>query len=722
MMHKFLAAMQEAGITPAKHIAVNDDGKVHRFSLENRPGKKDGWYVLHTDGPDAWGAFGNWRIDQRETWSLRNPAALSNDERVRLRERQAEVRRQVEAEAEQLAIDAAEKAASMLAASDNVSASHGYVVKKDIKPVGARQLRDMLIVPIYRSGELSSLQVIQPDGRKTFLTGGRIAGGYCQLGQAETGKPLLICEGWATGCTLHQAVGYPVAVAFNAGNLVSVAKAMRKQYPEATLILCADDDHQTAGNPGLTKAREAAKAVAGLVSMPDFGPDRMLGQTDFNDLHQQAGIDVVRQQVSRQPPAMPAPANDNHIDYSRPDWQCYVNWLEPFNDITTKGKPLETIENLRQACERLGVTVRYNVIAKDIEILIPGMGFSIDNEANATLGWLMSACVRFGLPTGKLDVFLCCLADQNPYNPVAEWVNSRPWDGVSRLQDLYNSITAENEDGSEGASLLKETLIRRWLISAVAAAYNPNGVDSAGVLVLQGDQYLGKTAWFKTLAPKELGILQDGLSLRPDDKDSVKQAVSHWLVELGELDATFRKADISALKAFITRDRDTLRLAYARKESKFARRTVFFASVNPRQFLHDPTGNRRYWTISCTKINSSHGIDMQQLWAEVYETLYKAGESWKLSYDEVAGLNVHNTDYEVLDPIRERLQTRLDWQAPVDSWRWMTATDVMLEIGFDRPNQRDVTRCAQLLSELNGDRRRRSHGKNLSAVPPKMPY
>lgn len=196
--------------------------------------------------------------------------------------------------------------------------------------------------------------------------------------------------------------------------------------------------------------------------------------------------------------------------------------------------------------------------------------------------------------------------------------------------------------------------------------------------------------------------------LRPDVRDSVKQAVSYWLVELGELDATFRKSDIAQLKAFLTRDRDVLRRAYARLESKYARRTVFFASVNPRQFLHDPTGNRRYWTISCTKIDHSHGLDMQQVWAEIYESLYLKGESIYLTPDEMGALNTHNQDYEVLDPVAERLQSRYDWASDPLYWRWVTATDVLAEIGFDRPSKADVTACGMTVLRMNGKQTKRT--------------
>ena len=414
-------------------------------------------------------------------------------------------------------------------------------------------------------------------------------------------------------------------------------------------------------------------------------------------------------------------ANDNAPQHGLGtyDASC-VDWFSPFPDANGKGKPLSTIENVREACRRLGVTVRYNVINKEIELLIPGEGFTIDNQANASLAWLTSACSRFGVPTGQLGDFLCYLADRNQYNPVAQWITSKPWDGTHRLQSLYNTIKADGEDDDLRIGDLKEAMLKRWLISAVAGAFRPTGVSAHGVLVIQGEQYLGKTAWFKSLVPADLGVIQDGMMLKPDDRDSIKQAVSFWLVELGELDATFRKSDIAQLKAFITRDRDTLRRAYAKLESHYARRTVFFASVNPRQFLHDPTGNRRYWTISATDINHKHDLDMQQVWAEVYENHYLKDDGWYLTADEMSALNSHNKDHEVLDPIRECIQTRLDWEAPSLQWRWMTATDIMQECGFDRPTRADVTQCGQIVLELNGKKRKVLRGRSLSLVPPRI--
>jgi len=390
----------------------------------------------------------------------------------------------------------------------------------------------------------------------------------------------------------------------------------------------------------------------------------------------------------------------------------------PLPDVKGNGKPMATIENLQEVCRRLGVTIRYNVISKEEEIVIPGQGFSQDNAGNASLAWLSSWCARFGLPTDKLSDYVTYLADTNQHNPVAEWITSKPWDRKHRIPYLCATIMAVGESTDPEVSRLKNTLMRRWLLSAVAAAFEPDGVAAGGILVIQGAQYLGKTAWFKSLVPSELALTQDGMMLRPEDRDSVRQVCGFWLVELGELDATFRKADIAALKAFITRKNDVIRRAYARKESHYARRTVMFASVNDDRFLNDPTGNRRFWTIEAEAITHDHGLDMQQVWAEVYEE-YQAGASWYLDGEEVAALNRHNENFMQIDPIEERISSRLEWDAKEVFWRWIRTTELLIEVGVDRPTHQDVIRGGTALKKRDCPRKK-VHGSWLIFAPPRI--
>lgn len=406
---------------------------------------------------------------------------------------------------------------------------------------------------------------------------------------------------------------------------------------------------------------------------------------------------------------------DNIIPFPRRRVVDYISYLIDYAD---RGKPLSTAENIVEICRRLGVTIRYNVITKNEEILIPDVGFSMDNRENASLAWIVSECAKFRMPIGSITEFVSVIAEANQYNPVATWIESSPWDGQDRLTDLLHTIVAKGERENPGIVAQKRTFLTRWMVSAIAAAYRPNGVSAHGVLVFQGAEYVGKTHWFRRLAPESLGVLKDGLLLRPDDRDSVMHCISNWIVELGELDATFRKADIASLKSFLTMDRDVLRRPYARKDSTYPRRTVFFASVNPKNFLHDQSGNRRYWTIEVEALDHGHEIDMQQCWAQVL-SLYRDGTSWYLSPDEFIGLNAHNLDFQSGDPIEDIIGSSLDWAAAQGFWTWRTATEVLMAAGLRNPSKSDVTRAAVLIRKQNGDQAKRIHGGvRVLLVPP----
>ncbi|WP_321866642.1 AAA family ATPase [Paraburkholderia tropica] len=194
--------------------------------------------------------------------------------------------------------EAAEKARDLWERAGKVHAEHAYVRAKKIKPYGAKQLREQLVLKVQDvDGTHHSAQYIQPDGAKTFQTGGRISGCFVAVtGGAKpgNGSPLLICEGFATACSLHEATGHPVAAAMNAGNLLAVAKAWRAKYPRLRAVICADDDTATAGNPGMTKATETARSIGALLAVPDFGPTRPDEATDFNDLRALDGLEAVR--------------------------------------------------------------------------------------------------------------------------------------------------------------------------------------------------------------------------------------------------------------------------------------------------------------------------------------------------------------------------------------------------------------------------------------------
>lgn len=286
---EFRRAIEAASLTPPADI---QPGKWIKFPGYQKGAKnRAGWCFMFDDMRG--GQFGDYSTGMEANWQLHNAVPYTNAEREANRQHFAAVKAQREAEAVQRHESAAVQAAQRLAAAAPCT-EHAYTTIKGVQCHGLRvDAAGGLIVPmIDTTGKTYSLQTITPDGDKRFLSGGRVKGCYHPIG-----KPaglLIVCEGYATGASIHESTNHVVAVAFNAGNLEAVATALHSKYPALKIIIAADDDYLTEGNPGMTKAKAAAQAVGGLVAMPSFPAGRGDKDTDFNDLHQLAGASAVK--------------------------------------------------------------------------------------------------------------------------------------------------------------------------------------------------------------------------------------------------------------------------------------------------------------------------------------------------------------------------------------------------------------------------------------------
>lgn len=254
------------------------DGSLQRVHVEgDKRGSRNGWYLLHLDGVPA-GAFGSWKGGWRETWHAYGADRIPASERMRLNAVIAEAKRQRDAETRQRWKVASEAAQAAWRAAGSADPAHPYLQRKGVRAFGLRQAGGLVLVPMRDADStLWNLQTIAGDGTKLFRTGGRKIGTYHAIG-GPVRDVLHIAEGYATAASIHEATGHPIAVAFDCGNLAPVARALRAKYPTARITLCADNDTGTPGNPGLTKATEAAGEVGGRVAIP---PD---GFNDFNDV------------------------------------------------------------------------------------------------------------------------------------------------------------------------------------------------------------------------------------------------------------------------------------------------------------------------------------------------------------------------------------------------------------------------------------------------------
>lgn len=279
---------------------INPDGKLHRvkFCDDKEPA---GWYVLYPPDPIPAGSFGCWKRRVKMTVCLKNGRVeLSAEEWKKIKARFAEAERlRAEDEAERHR-RARERANAMFQAGNIATQAHPYLAKKHTPCCGdmVEGLDGELILPLRDvEGVIHSVQTIDADGEKRFLSGGRVQGCFYIINH-RLDCPLVICEGYATGATIFEATGWAVIAAMNCGNLQAVAKAFREKFPDKPIIIAADNDERLlpADDPhperGLAKAREAAKAVKGAVAIPTF-PEEDAAGTDFNDMAISSGLDAV---------------------------------------------------------------------------------------------------------------------------------------------------------------------------------------------------------------------------------------------------------------------------------------------------------------------------------------------------------------------------------------------------------------------------------------------
>ena len=272
---QFKNHMSSVGMITKEDIIAG--GVLHRIHLNgDKPNSKNGWYVLYGDGVPA-GSFGDWKTGKHYNWCAKDEHELTPQEREDLSKRVEEAKHQRAIEDRRIKSETKKKAHDLWGNSFAASPNHPYLQAKSVQPHNTRQSGDRLVIPMQDiEGEIHSLQFIFPDGKKRFLKGGRKKGCFTLIGIPTS--TLAICEGYATGASIYESTGLPVAIAFDAGNLLSVSKSLRTRYPDIDIVICADNDTETDGNPGVTKAKEAALAIGARLAIPPVSGD-------FNDYY-----------------------------------------------------------------------------------------------------------------------------------------------------------------------------------------------------------------------------------------------------------------------------------------------------------------------------------------------------------------------------------------------------------------------------------------------------
>tara|TARA_R110000765_G_scaffold237321_1_gene340010 strand:+ start:2549 stop:4741 length:2193 start_codon:yes stop_codon:yes gene_type:complete len=682
---EFSGFLSENFLEPDPKKGLVTDGSIGRAYINvGNTRKLVGWYQLWLDQAVPFGRIGDYRISASEPTAIWKPENQTQHKMTDAqREEIKELQRQAEVKKAETYSKAAQRAQSLWDRAEPCE-RHPYLEKKGVLSYGGLRVNEqgILMLPMYDAQmTIVGIQFISPDGSKKFLTGSKKTGSFFILGQEilKTSQVINFAEGYATAASYHQDFSQPVIVAFDAYNLTPVAEVVFEFLKDRKFIFIADNDPDS--NTGEKEAVKACQAIRKLKGQADvFMPE---SKGDYNDHATQ--IKALEGEL-----ISPTLRNiDVPVDFD------FVRG--------STGRYLNTKDNVQGVLTVNGIQVVYNVIKKRMEIDVPNTKFISDMKEEAALIEIEDRAINMGIPHTRVRDYLKVLAAE--WNPVKQWMESRKWDGRSRLQEFLDTI------GSPENEKLKEMLMKKWLISCCAAACEENGVELEGILVFQGAQGLGKTLWFKRLANYDEGWLLEGAMLNPTDKDSVKRAVSHWIVELGEIESTFKKADIDQLKAFITSKSDELRLPYDRASTTYQRRTAFYASVNAREFLTDTSGNRRFWVIPVKRINFNHGIDMQQLWAEVKETLYIPGQkNWFLSPDERKMLDASNEIYRTQSSVEDLVLEHVRFDSKTT--KPVQMTKLLRDLGIQNPRVPDFKDASRVLSQ-NGIEPRRSHGKKL---------
>ena len=373
-----------------------------------------------------------------------------------------------------------------------------------------------------------------------------------------------------------------------------------------------------------------------------------------------------------------------------------------------------TMENFLHLIAHHGIVIRFNQMRKEAEVDIPGLDASPQNRENVTATYLESLMIKYGMSPASVGRYILAAADRDSYDPFADWINSKPWDGVNRLADICNTITPADEyPAAFGCQM-----IVKWLLSIVAATFYGPGFHCRGILTFQGGQGKGKTSWFARLVtPKQLRdeAVKLGHGWDGGSKDARLSAIGHRIVELGELEGSLKR-ELASLKSFVTDRSDKIRAPYARRPSEYPRATVFGASVNDESFLNDPTGNSRFWTISVEEIDFNHDIDMQQVFAQL-KVSFLNGSEWWLTSEQEAELSVINARYEVVGAVGEKIAAQIDLdRRGEDKLPRMRAGEVLQGIGIERPTNMQSKEANSMLRSLLG-RPKRIKGINYWDVP-----
>lgn len=752
-LQQFIDAMRAAGVGPQRDSEVIASERVRRYTIEgDKANSKNGWYVYY-DGECPGGKFGSWKHGIEQSWSARVSRQFTQEEKAAWKKKRDAEQAQRKKQESAMHEDAAQRAARIWSKAERQGTTP-YLDAKQITIETARIYKNVLIVPVMIGGKVWSLQFVSKDGEKRFLKGGRIQGGYCPLTTAKEAKDTIyIAEGYATAKTIREATGKPVLCAFNAKNLIAVAQEMRRKYPQAHIIICADNDADTVingkpHNTGIESAKQAAVRAKAVMIWPEQSGD-------FNDLHVSQGLDAVKnrlaQVVCQEQPSAPAPDLPTGVTASPdvgggndiPNWINEAPPLEAYEEDAREMIGLYHVPEVKQDDESWRGELHYNdkghMTAKSMNntrlilqhseafremfcydefahekmvVQCPpwasAKGFKPRPVEDEDITALACSLEKLGLTLKltELRKVFDMVVMKRRRNPAREYFNKLEWDGKERLATWLQYYAGCEKDPMDYLSWVGT----KWMVAAVRRAKRP-GTKFDHMLVLEGGQRVGKSTLLRRLATIHgHEYFDDTLKVSDLGQDrSVPKLQGVLIVELQEMSG-LGKTDAQILKQAISTQSDRIVRKYANEPKAYPRQFVLAGTYNPMAgvgYLDDPTGLSRFWPVTVGDNIDVDALehDKEQLWAEAAHLDAQGYPIW-LDREQERAADAVRDARKIVDPWMPEIESA------VRGYDFVTSGDVWAAVGLEkgRRSNREAQVINKIMAELGFEYTRKSGG------------
>lgn len=622
------------------------DDTIRRFKGQSRK-SKSGWYIGKKFPDDTqFLIVGDWATGEKPLKWCSKKSTLKTKEFTQF-VKQAQIKRAEEAAKtnEQIAEDAFAMACKTLPSPEKFE----YLEKKQIPNAhslfGSDHHGPHLTIPMMDvDGKIWSIQKIYENGRKYFLQGGKKKGCFWRIGEYTPISTLYIVEGFATGVSVHQAIGEPVYVAFDSGNLFSVAEALKSRFKNE-IIIAADNDQYGESNAGIDAAVEIKKKLGIDFIYPTF-EDVKSKPTDFNDLMILQGIDEVKKQILKiKEDEVQEPAPKKEMSES----DEYDAFVEIFEDLLPDARK----------CPLNGTTYRkINGIWQDVLIELP----------------LLRAEARIReLPKHLTDDFL--MRWMQSLEP--KWLcDFETWEGQDFIGSALASLVPSNVSYDHFFELMKE-----WF-ATIFKRVEDNRIQNK-MVILHGAQGVGKDTWIANLFESLNPYFANIMLFKNREQDTYQSMSRHLVLNISEFEQS-AKFEVAQIKNMITTPGATFRPPYGRAPVTNKFHTSFISSCNYSDIFRDESGNRRFLYFELADIRWDYPTNKSgQIIAQARHLAsidYKASEGAKEAMRKVLEEKTPDSIYDMIENDWNIKMTQRSRLSPKLRWIYQDVSSTILEI------------------------------------------